>query len=188
MTNSKICLALLCLLPVLAFGSPQLRGATFVMKEIWENIIGFEGYQVSTNGNVRKGKKSITLSTDTSGYHYVCLIINKIRKNHLVHRLVARAFIGESQLTVNHKNFTKTDNRLENLEYLTQRNNRIHYALAQKRKLPIGVQETGQRFRAGISLNGKRKHIGVFDTPQEANIAYLKKLHEIEKHERNHIF
>lgn len=47
-------------------------------------------------------------------------------KSHLVHRLVAAAFWGESDLQINHKNGDKKDNRLENLEYCTAWENNRH--------------------------------------------------------------
>jgi hypothetical protein len=43
-----------------------------------------------------------------------------------------------------------------------------------KRELPIGVDAHGNRFRSSISIQSKRKHLGVFATPQEAHEAYLK--------------
>jgi hypothetical protein len=48
-----------------------------------------------------------------------------------------------------------------------------------KRDLPIGVCAHGKRFRSSISINSKRKHLGVFNTPHEAHEAYLKKRKEL---------
>lgn len=59
------------------------------------------------------------------GYKAVAFYINKKRHRHLVHRLIASAFVaGEADsLTVNHINGIKTDNRPENLEWVTKARN-----------------------------------------------------------------
>ena len=97
--------------------------------EIWRDIEGYEGlYQVSNLGRVRSlnykrtGKvQNMKLGTYPNGYKMVDLKKNKNRKAHLVHRLVAKAFIpnpNPDQLCeVNHKDEDKTNNCVENLEW-----------------------------------------------------------------------
>jgi len=60
-----------------------------------------------------------------------------IHRNRMVHRLVMLAFVGESDLQVNHVNGDKTDNRLENLEYCTGSENLQH---AYDTGLRVGVK------------------------------------------------
>lgn len=60
--------------------------------------------------------------SDKDGYK-ICKIQGKMRK---VHRLVALAYYGESDLLVNHINGIKYDNRPCNLEYVTTRQDAIH--------------------------------------------------------------
>lgn len=62
-----------------------------------------------------------------SGYWQALLSVspNKYRQ-FLVHRLVMAAFIGPSDLHVNHKNGKRDDNRLSNLEYVTRSQNQLH--------------------------------------------------------------
>lgn len=109
--------------------------------EIWKPVIGWEdSYEVSSLGRVRRIKagqgartnrcRSLKLRKD--GYLEVALQVEGKRKDILVHILVAEAFIGprKPQFTVNHKNLDKTDNRPENLEYLTVRENVRHAASA----------------------------------------------------------
>ena len=102
------------------------------MNEIWKDIINYEGlYQVSNLGSVRRlwknKSKPIALAKHKQGYVTVHLSnINK--KRHSVHRLVAIAFIPNplNLPEVNHKNGIKNDNREENLEWSTDKQNKEH--------------------------------------------------------------
>lgn len=77
------------------------------------------------NGSVRhRVYKAKILRGNVDKYGYVKISISK----HLfaLHRLVAKYFIGDSQMEVNHKNGNKLDNRLSNLEYCTHTYNMRH--------------------------------------------------------------
>jgi hypothetical protein len=102
------------------------------MEEIWKDIPWYEGlYQVSNLGEIKSFKNNrwgigqeniLKPQKNTSGY--LQIILNK--QTYRVHRLVMLAFIWESKLDVNHINWIKTDNRLENLEYCTRSENLKH--------------------------------------------------------------
>lgn len=99
------------------------------MAEIWKSIPieGLENYVVSNLGNIRNNKHNTDLRPHSNrGYLKIGLKNNKKSKNYLVHRLVMYAFEGIKPLEVNHINNVRSDNRLENLEYVTstQNNNR----------------------------------------------------------------
>jgi len=98
----------------------------------WEK----EGYYITKDGKVwspAKGTsnpngKFLKLHLDHNGYPTVCLKRNRKNFNYSVHRLVAVAFITNplKLYGVNHKNGIKTDNRVENLEWMTTQDNIIH--------------------------------------------------------------
>lgn len=98
--------------------------------EIWKDIEGFEGlYQVSNYGRV-KGLKTNTIlkPNEHTGYLRVQLSKNGKQTNHFIHRLVARTFIPnpENKPEVNHKDADKKNNHVENLEWVTSKENSRH--------------------------------------------------------------
>ena len=106
--------------------------------EIFKNVFEFENYQISTKGVLKKNLKyrkgreyqEIFLNpvTDKDGYYRTVLSNLNCKKNVIIHRLVAKAFIPnpENKPQVNHINGIKTDNRVENLEWCTAQENTIH--------------------------------------------------------------
>ncbi len=106
-------------------------------EEEWKDIIGYEGkYQVSNLGRIKSlcrvvqrknghiqtiNERILKPTISNKGYYMVSLD----GKTYTVHRLEALAFLGKSKLTVNHINGIKTDNRIENLEFVTHKENCI---------------------------------------------------------------
>ena len=118
------------------------------MKEIWKDVIGYEEiYKVSNFGRVKvleknivsnlkhntgfykKYEKILKQQNEKKGYKIVGLTKNMKQKGMLVHRLVAQAFIPnlENKRTVNHIDSNKQNNRVENLEWNTYKENIQHY-------------------------------------------------------------
>lgn len=114
------------------------------MEEVWKDIIGYEEYyQVSNRGNVRskdrwydapylKNKQiifrkgvSIKPRPNKYGYLTVCLKKNSKGKTIPIHKLVAAAFIENvlRKTCIDHVNGNRTDNRVENLRWVTIKEN-----------------------------------------------------------------
>lgn len=104
--------------------------------EYWKDIIGYNGYQVSNFGMVKNkfNNKLLKPIQMPNGYLKVNLYKNKLCKQFYIHRLVAQAFIPNTNNLpcVNHKSEIKTDNRVENLEWADYDYN-IHYGSCIKR-------------------------------------------------------
>lgn len=112
-------------------------------EELWLPVVGYEGrYEVSNLGRVRNRHGKVFIGQDTpKGYFAVSLSGGTpYRQTFLIHRLVMDAFVGPRPhgLETNHKDGDKSNNCLENLEYVTHQENCQHRArVLGKRCLPI---------------------------------------------------
>jgi hypothetical protein len=109
-----------------------------VKQEIWKDVIGYEGlYRVSNLGRVMRvaggpgarAGRILKPSQRNNRYLAVSLYRHGKQRGAHVHRLVAETFLGPApspKHQVNHKNGIKTDNRVENLEWVTGTENEAH--------------------------------------------------------------
>ena len=162
------------------------------MKEQFKDIQGYEGlYQVSNYGNVkslqRKGSlKGLMLKPgfNAGGYLMVTLHTNAFRKARLIHQLVAEAFLNHTpngmKIVVDHLDFDRTNNHVENLRLISNRENTNQKHLKSISKY-VGVHwdKPNKKWRARIHVNGKRKHIGYFTDELAAARAYKNELAKI---------
>lgn len=102
------------------------------MNEMWINIDIATNYAVSNLGRIKNTKTGQTLNPGIggNGYRQVSLKMkdtNTFRKQY-VHRLVALYWLPnpDNKREVNHKNLDRTDNRVENLEWVTSSENQKH--------------------------------------------------------------
>lgn len=162
--------------------------------EEWKCVNGFKDYQINSKGDVlsfkRKNKKLLTSHIDRYGYPSVKLCDKGLEVTFRVHQLVAMNFLGHTidgsrYLVVNHKNFIRTDNRVENLEIITNRENANRKHLKSTSKY-VGVSwdNENKKWRSSIMINGKYKCLGRYIVEEEASNAYQEKLEEINAEER----
>lgn len=119
------------------------------MKEIWKQINGYEGmYEVSNFGKVRTIQRTIlrktklgnlrpfiikskikTANFSKNGYMTIALVKENKTYTTYLHRIIADAFVTgktSDNNVVNHINGNKTDNRVENLEWVSSSENNLH--------------------------------------------------------------
>ena len=109
--------------------------------EIWKDVLGYEGrYQVSNWGRVKRiGKyrnqvtewesnKLLKPAKKNNGYLYCQLSKDNKTKPKMIHRLVAEAFIqnSDNKPTVNHIDGNRENNSSDNLEWATYKENNVH--------------------------------------------------------------
>lgn len=174
-----------------------------MVKEKWLPVLNYEGvYEVSNNGNVRslprkyKSKNGVIRRVKGSiltplkrkdNYIEVKLSYNGVGKSRVVHQLVAEAFLGHrpdgtNKLVVNHINFNRSDNRLKNLEVITNRKNSDKAHLPSKVK-SVGVSLTkNSGFKASIRIDGDSVNLGVYNTEYKASAAYTKAVNNLDKY------
>lgn len=169
------------------------------MEEIWKDIPGWEGYyQVSSMGQVKSVEREIphlgsrrvlrerilSLTPDGGGYLKVRICKEGAGRVRKAHQLVAEAFLGHKpcgmEMIVHHKNLKRTDNRADNLEIVTNREN------ASQRKTQgtseyVGVcwSKQAKKWGARITFGEEYVHLGLFFCECEASMAYQKALKRI---------
>lgn len=99
---------------------------------IWKSIKGYsDKYEISDTGEIKNIKTLRTLKQkkDKRGAKYICLSKNNIKKTFLVHRLVLESFYKKptkKEYTVNHKDGNPSNNKINNLEWSSNKNNTQH--------------------------------------------------------------
>jgi hypothetical protein len=180
---------------------PLISGVFYFMeKEIWKDVVGYEGlYQVSSLGRVKglarvvlkNGKypfickeKIIKNCINTGGYYYLGLSRNTKTKSRTIHQLMAEAFFNHKpcgmNLVVDHINNDRLDNRLENLQIITNREN-ASKDIKNKSSKYTGVSWCKKRnkWTTRIRVGNKYLFLGYYINEEDANLAYQNKLKEI---------
>ena len=147
------------------------------MKEIWKDIVGYEGlYKVSNKGRIMScarvvkhpnnefaktqtyPERIMKLKTTKVGYKSIKLSKESIRRDYLVHCLVAQAFLPkiEGKDYVDHLDGIKSNNNVKNLEWVSiAENNQRAYDTGLKRRVHAGQFVKG--FNRATQYNNRRK-------------------------------
>lgn len=158
------------------------------MNVVWKDIPGYEGYyQVSNEGDVRSLDRVVhtkdnrelfyfgryMTKTDNNGYQQVRLRKNSGGASYGVHQLVGMAFLGYEptgrHIVIDHINNIRTDNRLENLQIITQRDNILKINGSY-----TPYKDKYGKYKSQIQIDNKIIYLGYFDTYHDASDAYKK--------------
>lgn len=143
------------------------------MTEIWKDIKGYEGlYKVSNMGHVlgMRGKILKPIRNTKSGYIQIYLCsINGIRKRIYIHRAVAETFIPnmDNKPCVDHINTIRSDNRCENLRWVTAREN-YRNSITIKKHMMAHLKNSSKRGKTVIQIY-ENKTIGEFTSIRKAS-------------------
>tara|TARA_R110002096_G_C14297955_1_gene698197 strand:+ start:181 stop:669 length:489 start_codon:yes stop_codon:yes gene_type:complete len=158
--------------------------------EIWKDIPNHVGrYKISNLGRVKSfaREKQIIMRQSLTGvkskqYMGVNLYLNKKRVKHTIHKLVAMAFLshkpdGTNKVVVDHIDNNKLNNKLNNLQLISQRENTSKDRKGYSSKY-IGVSWNKRRkkWQSLIQINGVLIFLGMFDNEIEASNTYQLKL------------
>jgi hypothetical protein len=155
--------------------------------EIWKDILGYEDkYQVSSLGRVKslnfkntKTQRLLKLNRVTKGYLSVQLCKDGKQKYFEVHQLVAMAFLNHircgHRIIVDHKDNVRANNRLDNLQLLTNRENvvkEIDRTKTTSKYTGVTISKPSGKWVSKTTVNGKTKVLGYFNTEAEASEYY----------------
>jgi len=161
--------------------------------ETWKDIPDYKGiYQASNLGNVRSLNyrrmnviQKLKKLTNRRGRYSVNLYKQKIRSsNNRVSVLIAKAFLNHTpcghKLVVDHIDNNKLNDRLYNLQVITQREN-----LSKDKKggtskyIGVSWSKIAKKWKSEIRINGKKIHLGYYKKEQEAAQAYQNELKKV---------
>ena len=154
--------------------------------EIFLPIENFENYFVSNFGNIKNSKKNIIMKQGNhrQGYKLIGLTKNGIKKTFKVHRLVGKAFLEnlDNKPMIDHIDNNTSNNNVKNLRWCSQKDNLYNqdkYKNNTSGYKGVSFDKSANKYKAYISINGKDKNLGRFETAEEASKVYDAKAKEI---------
>jgi HNH endonuclease/NUMOD4 motif len=156
--------------------------------ETWKEIPGYEGILAASNtGKIKSiartvlGGRGMRITNvpekiykqriGNTGYLVVSTRIKGKPVCFLVHRLVAKAFFGDSDLQIDHINGNKIDNRIENLRFCTALENKMYYLETAKKSskhFGISFNKRRQTWQPRVKIEGKWRQLGNYKTEENA--------------------
>jgi len=147
--------------------------------EMFLPIDGYDNYFISNFGNVKNSKTNriINQYNHPQGYKLVSLKNNGKWKMFRVHRLVGNAFLEnpDNKPMIDHIDENKSNNNVKNLRWATRNDNGCNRGKQINNKSGFkGVcfDKPLNKYKSYININGKLKHLGYYETAEEASRAY----------------
>lgn len=172
---------------------------TIEESKTWFDIPGYEGiYQISKEGRVKSLKRTITTSNNrmlpikevirksvkcSKGYYSVNLSKKNKASKEKIHKLMAITFLDHNpcghKIVIDHINNNPSDNRLENIQLIKNRENLSKDKIGSSKFTGVIVSKKGYIY-SQINLNGKQYHLGSFKSEDEAYAKYKEALKSFE--------
>jgi len=142
-----------------------------------DRFISINGYQFKISEEDVKWIQLYDWRTTKSNSRHVYAVRRELGLDGIIRvKYMHREILGEEPkrlVYADHKNGDTLDNRRENLRWATPQQSRFNSSVRYNNKLGVkGVHVFGKKYRAMICHNGKRMHLGLFETIEEAKVAY----------------
>lgn len=147
-------------------------------------IISLQRIVIHGNRKLTVKEKLLKNTLEKTGYHTVNLYKPGKTTKKQVHQIVAESFLGHTsdgyKKVINHKNHVRNDNRVENLEIVTQRKNTNKKHIKSSSKyVGVSFNKLRLKWRAFIRINGVLKSLGSYTSEYNAHLAYEKALSDL---------
>ena len=150
--------------------------------ESFKDVTGYEGhYKISNFGNIKSikfDKEKILNQKIKVGYKSINLSLNGKMETHSIHVLLMRVFFGyemKKGFVIDHIDNVRTNNRLDNLQVITIRDNVTKDRVGSTSKFTgVDFHKPSKTWRCRISINGRSKHLGNFKNEIDAKNSYIK--------------
>ena len=154
--------------------------------EVFLPIEDYDNYFVSNFGNIKNSmtNRIMKLSNHPNGYKQIGLSKNGKQKYFLIHRLVGNAFLEnpDNNPVIDHIDNNPANNNVKNLRWCSQKDNLYNqdkYKNNTSGYKGVSFDKSANKYKAYISINGKDKNLGRFETAEEASKVYDAKAKEI---------
>lgn len=152
----------------------------------WHKAFKYEpatGHLINRSRRIKSREGAVSGWVHVDGY----VQVYAFGGGHLAHRVIWEMVNGPipDGMEIDHINGRRTDNRLQNLRVVTRSDNMRNQKRRRDNKTGyIGVtwEKRLGKYRAGISTEGVRQHLGIFDTAEEASAAYLRAARQLGFH------